>query len=399
MSLSMPKSRSTSIRNLAFFAGSLIALASCGTPVSNPDVPNGADVQSNSEAAVTDVPAAGEQTYTYVISNLTVDETPTDANSVQAGFNLDGIYTAEDGSTPFSCGKPDQPSDLDRDQNAPGAMVNAMTGRAPAANPGCAPGAGCRGGVDNQLPNIVDAIGTALSMQFPDGIRPVLRQQIQGNSISLVVRITGVNDLMNDESVQLKIYAAYPTFTTNCNTVAPDREYAISTASVMGGNIETPTIPAFNARIVAGRLLVSMPGQFPLPLPEIMGTQVNLTLTNAQLRLNLTEAAGTRGNLGGMFNGSQLLDIIQRAAPTFVMQAAGIIGGFVDIQEPVPTEGTMMQGLCVDRMNPMMPRFGNIGVGLRFETVRATVAAMPAAARPAGACGASAATDAGRPNG
>ncbi len=390
---------SLSLRKIAFFTGSLLALASCGPGMVNPDVV-GNDVPSGSTEggsdAATDAPSGEARTLTYIISNLVVDETPTDANSPQAGFNLDGIHTAEDGSTMFSCGKPDQPSDLDRDQNALAAMLM-MNGRAPANNAGCMPGMGCRGGVDNQLPNIVDAIGTALSMQFPDGIRPVLRQQVQSSSIALILRVTDVNDLMNDDSVQLKVYAAYPTFTTNCNMVAPDREYALDAASIMGGNIEMPTIPAFPARIVAGRLIVSTPGTFPLPLPEIMGTRVNLTLSNAQMRLTLTEAAGSRGNLGGMFNGSQLLEVIRRAAPTFVDQAAGIIGGFVDIEEPVPTAATMMRGLCVDRSMANMPRFGNIGVGLRFDTVRATLAAQPVMTRPAGACGGSAPSDGGRP--
>ncbi len=386
-------------RNIAFFSGSLLALASCASPVMTPDVPT-ADVPTvNSEAGTVDVPTAPEggadRTLTYVISNLTVDETPADSNSPQAGYNLDGIFTADDGSTPLSCGKPDQPSDVDRDQNAPAASLG-MNGRAPAANPGCMPGMGCRGGVDNQLPNILDALGTALTMQFPEGIRPVLRQQVQSSSLALVIRITGVNDLMNDDSVQVKVYNAFPTFTTGCNMVSADREYALATASVMGGNIETPVIPAFNARIVAGRVIVAMPGMFPLPLPEIMGQRINLSLSNAQLRINITEAAGSRGNLGGMFNASQLIDVIRTAAPTFVMQAEGIIGGFVDIQEPVPTEATMMSGTCVNRM--VMPtRFGNIGVGLRFDTVRATLAAMPVAARPAGACGGTAPTDGGNP--
>jgi hypothetical protein len=374
--------------------GALLGLVGCGTPVTPPA--DGSTPMGDSSTP-TDGGGGTERTLTYVISALTVDMTPPDSNTAVAGFNLDGIHTDMDGTTPRSCNKPDQPSALDQDQNCPMASLTAADGRCAAMNPGCAPGGTCRGGVDNQLPGILDAIETAASAQFPMGLRPELSSQVSGNKISLIVRITGVNDLTNDPSVQVKIYNAYPTFTDNCNTVAPDREYAVAADSVTGGNIEMPTIPSFNGSIRAGRLFVEQPGMFPLPLPEIMGQRVDLTLTNAQLRVNLTEEAGARGNLGGSFNGSQLFTLIGRIAPDFAMEAVTIIAGFVDIEQPLPTPGSM-PGVCSNRM-VMPPVFGNIGVGLGFSLVRARVAAAPVAARGAGVCGASAATDAGAPRG
>ncbi|MDP3278489.1 MAG: hypothetical protein Q8Q09_25085 [Deltaproteobacteria bacterium] len=367
----------------------LIALAGCG-PVVTPD----ASTEAGGADASSEAGGGTERTLTYVISTLDVDPTPADSNTAIAGFNLDGLFTDEDGTTPRSCGKPDNPSMLDRDQNCPTAMVGA-DGRC--ATAGCAPGAGCRGGVDNQLPAVADAIEAAASAQFPMGVRPLIREQFTTNKISLVIRVTGVNNLENDDAVMVKVYNAYPTFSDGCNAVTSGREYAIAADAVTGGNIEMPTIPAFEGRIVAGRLVISRPGQFPLPLPEIMGARIMLTLTNAQLRLNITEDRGTGGNLGGMFNGSQLLTVVQRLAPEFSMQVTSLIGGFVDIEEPIPTPGSMA-GVCSDRMS-MPPRFGNIGVGLRFETVRATVAAAPAAARGVGTCGYTAPAEAGAPRG
>jgi hypothetical protein len=380
------------MKRLSLSLCTLMGLAACGTPT-----PAG-DASQPDGSTPTDGGGGNERTLTYVISGLTVDVTPPDANTAIAGFNLDGIHTDMDGTTPRSCNKPDQPSSLDQDQNCPTASRNAMDGRCAAMNPGCAPGNGCFGGVDNQLPGILDAIETAAAAQFPMGLRPELSSQISGNRISLLVRITGVNDLTNDSEVQVKIYNAYPTFTDNCSTVAPDREYAVAADSVMGGNLETPTIPAFRGSIRNGRLFVEQPGMFPLPLPEIMGVRVDLTLTNAQLRVNLNEEGGMRGNLGGSFNGSQLFDLIRRIAPDFAMQAVTIIAGFVDIEQPLPTPGSM-PGVCSNRM-AMPPVFGNIGVGLGFSLVKARVAAMPAAARGAGTCGAtSGGTDGGAPRG
>ncbi|MFO0558435.1 MAG: hypothetical protein U0269_10500 [Polyangiales bacterium] len=370
-------------------AGALIGLVGCGGPVNNPDGGNNPD-----SSTPTDGGGGGPgMTYTYVISELTVSPVPLDSNSAITGFNLDNIYSVNsEGSlpdTPRSCDRPDSPSMLDQDQNCPMGGWNMATG-ACGMNMRCAPGAGCRGGVDNQLPGILDAIEAAASSSFPMGIRSELTSQINQNKISLVVRVTGVNSLTDDNEVTVKVYNGYPTFTTGCDSVQPMREYAIAADSLnTASDIESAKIQ-FPGRIVGGRLQVTAPGMFPLPLPEIMGRSVMLTLTNAQLRVNLTATGGTGGNLGGSFNGSQLLTAIQSLAPDFAMQAATIIGGFVDIEE---------NGICRPMPGSMNPMFGGIGVGLGFSLVPATTAAMSAPSRGAGTCGASSGSDAGGGNG
>lgn len=371
-------------------AGALIGLVGCGGPANTPDGGN----NSSDSSTTTDGGGGGPaMTYTYVISELTVSETPTDSNSPITGFNLDNLYSVNgDGmlpDTPNSCDKPDYPSMLDHDQNCPMAGWNPMTGRC-GMNMRCAPGPGCRGGVDNQLPGIVDAIETAASSSFPMGIRNELSSQIRQNRLSLIVRVTGVNSFENDDDVTVKIYNAFPTFTTGCDSVQPGREYAIDSDSLNSpSDIESAKIQ-FPGRIVGGRLQVTAPGMFPLPLPEIMNTSIMLTLTNAQLRVNLSASGGTGGNIGGSFNGSQLLTAIRRLAPDFEMQAATIIGGFVDIEE---------NGICRPMSGSMNPMFGGIGVGLGFSLVSARTAAMPARSRATGTCGASSGSDAGGSNG
>lgn len=372
-------------------SGALIGLVGCSTPPPPPDGSTQTDSGVNTEGGNPDGGTGTERTLTYVINTLTVDETPADEAAPVAGFNLDGLHSSEERSVPMShpCLKFDSPSRTDQDQNCPTAMVNMMTGRCGSMTASCAPGAGCAGGVDNQLPAILDAIGAAASMQFPNGLRPELSNQVRQNKISLIVRITGVNDLMADDSVTVKVYTAYPTFTTGCDMVAADREYTIAADALnTATDIESAKI-SFPGRIVGGRLSVTAPGMFPLPLPEIMGARVALTLTGAQLRANITETGGTAGNLGGSFNGTQLLTAIQMIAPDFSMQAVSIIGGFVDIER---------DGVCANRM-AMPPRFGDIGVGLAFTLTSARVTATSAATRPAGACGGSSTTSDGGSNG
>lgn len=369
-------------------AGALVGLVGCSTPMNTPDGSTPTDGGTTPDSS-----SGTGQTYTYVINALTVEPTPPDENAALSGFNLDNRYSVNgiDGvmDTPNSCLHQDNPSNNDRDQNCPAAMWNQADGRCMSATASCAPGAGCRGGVDNQLPTILDAIETAAMSSFPMGIRPVLTEQVNTHRISLVMRVTGVNSLTDDDSVTIKFYNAYPTFSTGCDSVAGGREYAVSTASLnTATDIETAKI-SFAGKIVGGRLIVTAPGMFPLPLPEIMGAQVNLTLTNAQLRVNLTEAGGSNGNLGGSFNGGQLLTTIMQLAPDFATQGASLIGGFVDIEEG---------GICANR-NAMPPQFGGIGVGLGFTLVPATVAATPIADRAAGTCGASSSSSDGGTNG
>lgn len=374
-------------------SGALIGLVGCSTPMM-PPADSGVPTDSQmppADGGPTDGGGGTERTLTYVINSLTVDESPADEATPVAGFNLDGLHSSDDRMTPamHPCPKFDSPSRTDQDQNCPVAMVNAMTGRCGSMTATCAPGAGCAGGVDNQLPFILDAIGAAASMQFPMGLRPELSNQIRQNRISLVVRVTGVNDLTNDDSVTVKVYTAFPTFTTGCDMVAADREYSIAADALnTPTDIESAKI-SFPGRITAGRLTVTAPGMFPLPLPEIMGARISLTLTGAQLRATITETGGTAGNLGGSFNGSQLLTAIQMIAPDFAMQGVSIIAGFVDIER---------DGRC--RPPPMQTTgFGDIGVGLAFTLTSARVTPMSAASRPAGACGGSSTTTDAGPRG
>nr|BAL56289.1 hypothetical protein HGMM_F36A01C24 [uncultured delta proteobacterium] len=323
-----------------------------------------------------------EKTYTYVLSSLTIDR---DDSGPKHGFNLDNLFS--NAAVPSDCNHEDHFARYpeDNDQNCP--RVNSDNTCAVTPNPGCAMGApGCRGGVDNQLPAIADAIEAATSMD----VRQLLNETVTQNKFALIVRITGVNNLMNDDRVRLFLYRGFPTFSTNCNTVEPGRTYQIDQASLRSGGTTLDDAQfAFDGRIVNGRLQVTAPtGSIDLPLPEVRGQRITLTLQSPQVRVNLTDTEGRSGNLGGAVSGNQLRDTVVRFAPDYASQVNTLLGSVVDIEA---------MGVCVDNTtNP--PRYGNIGLGLGFTMVEARIAETNtfATSQMPGTCGYSSPSDGGR---
>jgi hypothetical protein len=315
------------------------------------------------------------RTLTFALDRLTIERS---GSTAYAGFNLDGIFSNPDGTTPRSCMRGDYSSTLDLDQNHPIAALDPMTGR-PSGGPSmCAPGAGCRGGVDNQLPEIADLVQSSSGMD----VRANAQRFLDTGELAFIVRISGVDDLMNDPSVTLRVYQAYPTFSTGCTSVTPDREYAIAQSSLVDGatSIDQARYRVRGA-IVNGRLIPN--GGASLPLPVAPGLTVDVL--GAMLRANVTEAALTAGNLGGYARGTQFYEAIVAMMPSIAPLAATLVGQLVDLEEPIPTPGSA-PGLCA-RATLQPPQFGNIGIGATFSAVRATVAPSPAAAREPGTCG------------
>jgi hypothetical protein len=315
------------------------------------------------------------RTLVYVLDRLTIERAG--AGSL-AGFNLDGIFSNPDGSTPRSCMRGDVFSTLDPDQNHPIAMLDPSTGR-PSAGPSmCAMGAGCRGGVDNVLPEIADFVMTSGGMD----LRANAQQLVSSGELAFVLRVSGVDDLRDDPSVTLRVYQAFPTFSTGCSSVTPGREYAIARSSLVPGatSIEQARFTV-RASLAGGRLLPRGGSSLPLPVAPGITVDVQGTL----LRANLSETALTAGNLGGYARGSQFYDAVVMMNPTLAPLASIAIGQFVDLEEPLPAPGSA-PGLCA-RTSTRPPMFGNIGIGASFGAVSATLAAAPVDERPAGACG------------
>lgn len=315
--------------------------------------------------------------YVYVIDNLSIDMDDT-ASMPHTGFNLDGLFSGENDAN--GCMFEDFTSMLDPDQNC--SMVNAMGMCMASPNMGCAAGsAGCRGGVDNRLPSLANTLGSMLDL------RATLSTQITSNQLSLLLRVSDVNDLQNDPNVTVRLYAGYPTRTTDCMTVQAGAEYTISADALMPGATSIDqALFNFQGSIVAGRLRVdgstSMNGRFMLPLPEIMGMRIALNLYNPQLRINLTADQGTAGNLGGAVRAGEAITAVTQVAPMYASLVRSVIGNLVDIQ-PMPP---LTSGLCYDNMTMM---YGSIGMGLGITARSARIATTNTiqTARPAGVCG------------
>ncbi len=315
----------------------------------------------------------GGMTYDYVVNALTIDDSDA-VEMAHTGFNLDNLFSGPTDAD--GCNHEDFFSLHDRDQHRPS---------------GCAMGgAGCVGGVDNQLPTVINSVQAAVMNM---DLRMLLGNQIRSGSVSILIRVADVNDLANDPSVNVRIWQGFPQFADCSTAFSGSAEFSVSSASLRTGgtNIDTDASFNFPGSIVNGRLIVTTgTGMFRLPLPEIMGATINLDLNAAQVRMTLSADGmrGTNGDMGGWVAGNALVEAVTRLAPDFRSAVEAILSGVVDVRLMGMTQ-------CVDRTG-MTPQFGGISMGLGLTTVRAVIRPMAATARSMGTCGFSSGSDGGR---
>ena len=316
----------------------MMGAAGCGDSTSNTGTDSGPQ------------PTTG-RTYDFAITSLSIDDN-TSATMPHTGFNLDGRYSAAP-LQPADCDHRDFFSATDPDQNENGCTGGTAT---------------CKGGIDNQLPELAGA-----AMMLVD-LRTQLRTSVQAGTVALLVRLENVNDLNNDSSVDVTIFQGRPMFASCSNIGMANQPYAIDSTSFTTGTT-TPRF-RFAGSIVNGRLRLtpsSAGNMFTLPLPAIMGVSLSLNLYNTSIRVSVTDTAGTNGNLGGYVLRSDLLNALagipQAAMYRTVIE--GLISGLVDVQ-------TMMS--C-DAPN------GGIGMGLGFTLTKATIQAAPVTGAQSGMCG------------
>lgn len=327
------------------------------------------------------------QTFDYVITQLSVDgnQTPSATARPVFGFDLDNqrspVTRPPEG--PPHCAHGDFTSALDDDQNR-----DAMN------RPCTAGSAGCQGGVDNQLPAVVDALG-----QFMAGldVGRLLNEQINEGGLLLLARVSDVNgDLgptLCDDNVTIRMYVGYPMFSNCANIQMPNQMYAIAASSVMNPMDPNSAMIQFRGSIVNGRLRVTpMTGMadrpslsIPLPISGVMG--LSLDLYNTQLRVTMNaDGTGTNGNLGGFILKRDLLTALSRVPQLmpFLAAAAPLLDGFVDVATPVGGTGALCTGMGASGREE-----GGIGLGLGFRTTRAQISNMVLSDRMSGTCGAS----------
>jgi len=324
----------------------------------------------------TDTGGGAAQTFDYVITRLSLDSSAMVPNRGSHGYNIDSRFSPRTGGMPLDCDKADAFSPIDADQNMGTCMAGTANG-----------GAGCQGGVDNQLPEIVETVGGLVGGGMDIGA--LLQEQISSGSLAVIVRVEGVNGTpgptLNDPEVTVKLYPfAHPMFASCANIGMPNQPYQIDPRSVEGNDISRARF-TYSGRIVNGRLQVTTndatrPG-FSLGIP-VQDTTINLNLFSVQVRVNMVDGSG--GNLGGMVLRSDLAATLAMPGllPAGITPETvnGLLGGFVDIAtDPMNRPG---MGSCD------MGNAGGIGAGLGFETRPATIMPMLGARPMTGTCGA-----------
>ncbi len=246
----------------------------------------------------------------------------------------------------------------------------------------CAAGQGCQGGVDNQYP-IVARTFEAFQSQL--GVQSCLsRRSSQGRGL-ILIRVADVDGPLgpdlDDPQVTVSLYPdALPLF-AECSAIAQSGQpYAVDDLHLTIPGDPGSARLRFGGSIVRGRLRVAAPATSALPFA--LGIGGTSRLRAFQLRVSLTETDGTRGNLGGHVDQTELIETflaLPRLA-AFRDAAGPLIQGFVDIATP-NTDGTRS---CDSPQ-------GGIGIGAGFEAVRARITATTSSPVD-GMCGSDAAT-------
>lgn len=315
------------------------------------------------------------QTLDFVITRLSLDSSSMIANRGAHGFNVDSRFSPRTGGMALDCEKADAFSPIDADQNMGTCTAGMANG-----------GAGCQGGVDNQLPEIAETVGGLVGGGMDIGA--LVQEQITEGSLAVILRVEGVNGTpgptLNDDTVTVKLYPfAHPMFASCASIGMPNQPYQVDPRSVEGNDLARARF-TYTGRIRNGRLQVTSSGTgpgFSLGIP-VSDNTINLNLFSVAMRFNLADGSG--GNLGGMVLRSDLAATLAMPGllPPGIMPATvnALLGGFVDIATDSMNRPGM--GSC-DMMNA-----GGIGAGLGFEVRPAMVNATVAARPMTGTCGA-----------
>ncbi len=293
------------------------------------------------------------RTLEFVVRDLAVDDA---AKPTGSGFDLDGRVSRE--ADPDGCGFTDRISETDPDQNV---------GNCASGTPGC------RGGVDNQLPALLDAVDRSENVLS----RVLLGEaQLRGDLI-LIVRVLGVDRTDNDPSVRVMVYRGF-SLDRDCSNLFSGRgRFAVSADSLADpSDIDTSRFVA-DGEIVDSRLRVrfgtnsGVAPEDPVTLGGGSSAVPELQLFQMRLRVTLDRAGhnGTFGNMGAWAPESSMSAALARAAPTSRTALQLQLGQLTDLR-------------CI----PSEPD-GAIAVGARFALARAKIERAALGAAPVGTCG------------
>ncbi len=374
----------------------LVPLAACssGAPADagrSPPPPCAVGPAARDAAVTTDASVAcvrnatgPARSYDFAVTRFTVNgnQTPSATARPVLGFDLDHqrspVRRPAEGAP--HCGHGDFTSMLDHDQNRD------ANGRP------CATGAaGCIGGVDNQLPAVIDTVGQF----FVAGVDPVaaLNARIALGDDALLLRVSEVNGppgpTLCDPEVTVQLYRGVPLVPHCASLTSPGQPYAIATSSLCAARDVSSVRFAFPGAIVDGRLQVfPRATQDPAPSLEIPFTTpegtFNFGLYNPVLRASFgADGALSDGNLGGFWLKRDMLTEVgsfPRIMP-FLASLAPLFDGWVDIATPLGSVGARCTGAGADGREE-----GGIGIGLGFTAIPAVITDTVVASPPDAGC-------------
>lgn len=313
------------------------------------------------------------QTFTYAVSEMTVDAFPEDRAPI-AGFDLDGRFNTELDES--ACGMVDIRSPLECENNCSPSLVSRD---GVCARAGCE-GADCRGGVDNNLPILVALLGALRSRDFAyQDVRPFIERAYRTGQAALVVQVSGVDDITQDDLVAVRVIRVVPAYValpaSACNAALLDQRYAVASRAVVNGDPTRPIVRDGVGRIHRGVLRARFNGEIHVPFIDGGPSIRDWPIESAQFAINLTQEGGTAGNLGGAIT-------VQTLLPSFgTMPEPDQIGRFLGSIADLPDS----TGTCV-RFGGCVEIFGRISIGVHFSLVRAVLEPRVLDAPPIGAC-------------
>ncbi|MBL8681301.1 MAG: hypothetical protein JNK05_19135 [Myxococcales bacterium] len=310
-------------------------------------------------------PAWGSgRTITYAVSTLQIDRYSGEG-ATAAGFDLDSNFYRDWRDGP--CGGVDALSDLDCDSNCAPDAVDRDGG---CSRRGCL-GSACVGGVDNNLPEVINYLNFVwggLGGWGSDGwnfdLRRVLYGAYRSGEAALVVQISGVDSLENDDEVAVRLVAAVGLYarTTrgDCDPTVVDQRYAIAPRAVIAGDPSFLAVRDGVGRVRAGRLRARFSRLVRFPFVDVDSSVRDLEIEDARLAVDLRETHAINGNFGGGATMDSLVPLLTSPGPDY--QPLRGVAGWIDL----PTR----EGRCATSTDCS---FGSarLSVGVRFKLARA----------------------------
>ncbi len=271
-------------------------------------------------------------TNTYVLAQISLPR-PAEGTTRQLapGFNVDGLDSGE-GSEDLNANceqfQPDYQSTTDPQHVG---VDNALSGLIPTIE-GLVGADGCPGG---QTMGCIDAL---------------LAEQLEGGSFLLLMEVSDINDYSFDESITLQLFlgevpANGELMLDGSGRIAPGQTF--DTQMVQLG-------PAVAGDIYEGRL-AARADVLPLNIDLGDGMSLTLTITQAQVRFNISETELTRGAIGGVITVQSIIDAAVMIMPGIEGTVRSVVEGVADV---TPSSDPMV---CEA-----------VSVGIEFSAVAAT---------------------------